>query len=108
MANRSLFRSLRRAARSRRPTRPQRSGRPAYALDAEAGARAVRRDRLPQPHLLRRPPRRSSTRVLELAAAVSSPSSSRRPRSTRRERGFMKDMPALLCAVLAARDVGAA
>ena len=102
MANTTLFRSLI-GALIPAATRTQRGGRPGLRAAARAGAGAVRRDRLPEHDVLRhrrgaarsraRPLRRASTPEFVAKTAVYC-----------RERGHMKDMPALLLAVLSRRD----
>ena len=100
MANKNLFQTLagallpqtdaRQQPSARRPTLLSRS----HALAQYAATGCLER------HVLRDAPRAARDRAARCATACRAPSSSRKTAVYCRERGYMKDMPALLCALL--------
>lgn len=103
MANPSLFQSLRGALVPKATVRND-AGAPAYELSAEAAlARIAATGCLTSTFYATA--ETQLDRVLELAGRVDADFIARTALYARRK-GFMKDMPALLCAVLASRDLG--
>ena len=103
MANPSLFQSLRGVLVPTATVRND-AGTPAYELSAEAAlARIAATGCLTSTFYATA--ETQLDRVLELAARVDADFIARTALYARRQ-GFMKDMPALLCAVLASRDLG--
>jgi 60 kDa SS-A/Ro ribonucleoprotein len=103
MANKSLFQSLR-GALIPQATVLNDAGAPAYELSAEAAlARIAATGCLTSTYYATA--ETQLERVLELAGRVDADFIARTALYARRQ-GFMKDMPALLCAVLASRDLG--
>ena len=105
MANKTLFDELRRVDPG--DGYGELGERAGLRAGAEAGAGAVRRDRLLRPHVLRDGGRAAEARARAVRRRGCR-SSSRRWRSTAGRNRYMKDMPALLCAWLSARDAAAA
>ena len=102
MANKNLFRSLRGALAPQATTR-NRAGGPAYSLSDRATLARVAATGCLTPTFYASAENQLD-RVLELAARVDVDFVAKTALYARR-RGHMKDMPALLCAVLAGRDL---
>jgi len=102
MANKNLFRTLRGALAPKATTRNDAGG-PAYALSDKAALARIAATGCLTPTFYASAENQLD-RVLELAARVDVDYLAKTALYARR-RGHMKDMPALLCAVLASRDL---